>query len=70
MDILSLFQDAWKTFGTIHAVVSNAGINTEDLLRDEIDPNTGILMPPNLKALEVNLTGVHLRTTCLSQSLD
>lgn len=60
MDILSLFQAAWKKFGIIHSVVSNAGVNTENLFEDEIDPKTGILMPPNLKSVEINLTGMYI----------
>lgn len=58
LDIGTLFFDTWKTFGIIHAVVSNAGINTEaNLFKDDIDPETGILMPPNLKTMDVNLNG-------------
>ncbi|EOD43776.1 putative short chain dehydrogenase reductase protein [Neofusicoccum parvum UCRNP2] len=57
-DVLELFQAAWKAFGIIHAVLSNAGINKEDIFRDEIDSKTGKLLPPDLKLLDVNLTGM------------
>jgi len=54
-DILELFQLAWKTFGIIHAVLSNAGSNVEDLLTDHIDPDSGKLMAPSLGSIEINL---------------
>ncbi|PVH73222.1 NAD(P)-binding protein [Cadophora sp. DSE1049] len=56
-DVLSLFEAAHQRFGTIHAVLSNAGINSENLLDTEIDKETGALLPPNLKSLDVNLVG-------------
>ncbi|KAK7883673.1 hypothetical protein LTR67_010962 [Exophiala xenobiotica] len=47
----------WEKFGAIDAVVSNAGVNTgEVLLQHEIDPQTGLLRPPPLGTLEINLT--------------
>ncbi|PYI24930.1 NAD(P)-binding protein [Aspergillus indologenus CBS 114.80] len=58
VDVLSLFEAAHARFGTIHAVVSNAGINThEDLLVDGCDPATGGLQAPSIRSLEVNLIG-------------
>jgi NAD(P)-dependent dehydrogenase (short-subunit alcohol dehydrogenase family) len=56
--ILDLFEAGYKKFGVIHSVLSNAGINTnEDLLDDIIDAQTGRLRPPSLKSIEVNLLG-------------
>ncbi|GME65292.1 hypothetical protein GTA08_BOTSDO11911 [Neofusicoccum parvum] len=63
-DVLELFQAAWKAFGVIHAVLSNAGINKEDIFRDEIDSKTGKLLPPDLKLLDVNLTGMVYAVKC------
>jgi len=54
-NVLDLFQETWETFGVIHAVLSNAGVNKEDLLGDEIDPTTGRLLPPNLGSININL---------------
>lgn len=55
-EILEAFQTAWKTFGPLHAVISNAGINrNETLLEEEFDPESGKLLPPSLHALNVNL---------------
>ncbi|OQV07302.1 hypothetical protein CLAIMM_11757 [Cladophialophora immunda] len=54
-NILQVFQGAWKKFGKIDAVISNAGINQENLLDEEIDEATGMLKAPSLKNLEVNL---------------
>lgn len=57
-DVGSLFFTTWKKFGTIHAVISNAGVNThEGFLEDEYDKETGILLPPKLKSIEINLIG-------------
>lgn len=56
-DFLELFQLGWKTFGKIHAVLSNAGINSnEGLFEDHIDPVARKLLPPDLKSIHVNLT--------------
>ncbi|KAF5586544.1 NAD(P)-binding protein [Fusarium pseudoanthophilum] len=56
--ILDLFEAGYKKFGVIHSVLSNAGINTnEDLLDDMIDAQTGRLRPPSLKSIDVNLLG-------------
>lgn len=63
-DVLELFQETWKTFGIINAVLSNAGITNEDLLKDEINKDTGKLLPPNLKTFDVNLTGTVYVTKC------
>ena len=63
-DVLETFQAAWKRFGIIHAVLSNAGVNTEDLLTDNIDPSTGKLMAPDLRSVEINLFGHFHLTKC------
>jgi NAD(P)-dependent dehydrogenase (short-subunit alcohol dehydrogenase family) len=64
-DVLSLFQEASAKFGIIHAVLSNAGINThENLLNDEYDKHTGRLLPPDLKSIEVNLLGQLYAAKC------
>jgi NAD(P)-dependent dehydrogenase (short-subunit alcohol dehydrogenase family) len=61
---LELFEATWKTFGIIHAVLSNAGVSNENFLRDEVDPNTGKLLPPNIKIMDVNLTGTIYVAKC------
>lgn len=38
-------------------MLSNAGVVREDMFKDEIDPSTGKLMPPDMKSLDVNLGG-------------
>ncbi len=53
-DVLEMFQAAWKKFGTIHAVLSNAGVNTDTILKEEFDPS-GKLMAPNLQPVQINL---------------
>lgn len=53
-DILELFQEAWKKFGIINAVISNAGIFGEDLLAEKFDDD-GKLSEPDLTNLKVNL---------------
>lgn len=63
-DVLELFQKTWKTFGIIHAVLSNAGVNAESFLTDDIDRTTGKLLPPNLKLLDINLTGMIYVVKC------
>ncbi|KAK0650755.1 Secoisolariciresinol dehydrogenase [Lasiodiplodia hormozganensis] len=57
--VLSLFDATINTFSTLHAVLSNAGINTEDFAAtiDAVDPATGKLLAPDLKTVDVNLTG-------------
>ncbi|EKG10478.1 Short-chain dehydrogenase/reductase SDR [Macrophomina phaseolina MS6] len=58
-NVLSLFNATIAKFGNLHAVLSNAGINTEDFAAtiDKTDPSTGKLLPPGLKTMDVNLTG-------------
>lgn len=64
-DVLELFQEAFLRFGTIHSVLSNAGINgNESLLDEDIDEQSGKLLPPNLKSLDVNLLGQLYVTRC------
>lgn len=56
--MLDLFESAVARFGTIHGVLSNAGIVTDEgLLEDRIDEQTGRLLPPSLKSVDVNLNG-------------
>jgi hypothetical protein len=56
--VISLFEPTRKQFGVTNAVCSNAGINSgENLLEDECDASTGMLLVPKLKQLDVNLTG-------------
>lgn len=62
--MLELFQETWKTFGPIHAVLSNAGINKEDIFKDVVDYNTGKLLPPDTKIVEVNLLGMVYVVKC------
>lgn len=58
-NVLSLFDTTISALGPIQAVLSNAGVNTEDFAStiDKIDPGTGKLLPPSLKTMDVNLTG-------------
>ncbi len=62
--MLETFQCAWKTFGVIHAVLSNAGVNREDLFKEEIDPSTGKLIAPDLKSVEINLNAHFYAVKC------
>lgn len=57
--VISLFDATINTFSSLHAVLSNAGINTEDFAAtiDKVDPATGKPLPPSLKTVDVNLTG-------------
>jgi NAD(P)-dependent dehydrogenase (short-subunit alcohol dehydrogenase family) len=56
-DVLEIFQLTWRTFGTIDAVISNAGVNSgEDLFEDEIHPELGRLMAPKLRSIDINFT--------------
>lgn len=53
-----MFKAAKEKFGAVNHVFANAGISpTVTLLEDEVDEN-GDLLPPNLKTLDINLTGV------------
>ena len=65
-DVLQLFQSTWKTFGVIHSVLSNAGVNSHDnFLEDEFSHDDGaeggeggmILQPPDLTSININLIG-------------
>ena len=57
-DVGNLFFQTWTKWGAIHSVISNAGVNThEGFLDDEYDEKTGILLPPHLKSIEINLLG-------------
>lgn len=63
-DIVEIFEAAKSRFGTVHAIVSNAGINTESLLDDTLDESTGRLKAPSLQNLEVNLIAHMYLTKC------
>lgn len=64
-DVLGLFEAAHEKFGVIHSVLSNAGISThEGLLSDEFDKESGKLMAPSLKSIDVNLVGSIYVTKC------
>ena len=57
-DLLALHELAISSFGTIDAVIANAGINeVEDIFEDKFDEN-GKLLPPKHTVNEVNLKGV------------
>ncbi|KFY65403.1 hypothetical protein V496_02595 [Pseudogymnoascus sp. VKM F-4515 (FW-2607)] len=55
-DVVALFEAAHAKFGIINAVLSNHGISNENFLADEFDA-AGKLLPPNMKTIDVNLTG-------------
>ncbi|KAF2144754.1 uncharacterized protein K452DRAFT_245860 [Aplosporella prunicola CBS 121167] len=62
--VLELFETTVNTFGKIHAVLSNAGINKEDFLAKEFDAVTGKLLPPDLGLLDANLVGMVYVVKC------
>ncbi|KAH7067215.1 hypothetical protein FB567DRAFT_509435, partial [Paraphoma chrysanthemicola] len=53
-DLRAIFDAAIAKFGTIHAVLSNAGMHHEDLLREEFE-NDGGLKEPDTKSININL---------------
>lgn len=54
---LALFEKAIETFGRIDHVFANAGIGgTDNFCTDVLDAD-GKLMPPNMKTMDINLTG-------------
>ncbi|KKY20212.1 putative short-chain dehydrogenase reductase sdr [Diplodia seriata] len=59
--VLSLFDATAGHFPgrPLDAVLSNAGVNTEDFAAtiDATDPSTGALLPPDLSTVNVNLVG-------------
>lgn len=63
-DVLDTFQAAHEKFGTIHAVLANAGINKEDFLKDQIDEKSGRLQAPDLNTIHVNLVGAIYIAKC------
>lgn len=64
-DVLNLFHECWKKLGVIHAVLSNAGVNTfEGLLDDQFDTETGMLLPPETRSIDINLIGQIYITKC------
>ena len=63
-EVLDLFETTVNSFGKIHAVLSNAGINTEDFLAKEFDSVTGKLLPPDLGLLDANLVGMVYVVKC------
>lgn len=63
--MLELFQVGYLKFGGIDVVLANAGINgVDDMLESKFDSQTGKLLPPNLKTLDVNLLGVMYTVKC------
>jgi len=57
-ELLDLYELAIKTYGTLDAVVANAGLGeVEDIFEDKYDSN-GRLLPPKHILIEVNLKGV------------
>ncbi|KAL1903735.1 hypothetical protein Sste5344_010572 [Sporothrix stenoceras] len=56
-DVLNLFQATTIRFGTIHSVLSNAGVNTHEDLLDETFTDDGKLAAPSLKSIDINLVG-------------
>jgi NAD(P)-dependent dehydrogenase (short-subunit alcohol dehydrogenase family) len=64
--VLSLFEDAHARFGTIHAVLSNAGVSSEgrqNFLTSQLSPE-GRLLPPDTTTLDVNLLGMVYMAKC------
>ena len=57
--VLGLFEAAHARWGVIHAAICNAGVNTHEGLFDHRhgEENGGKLLPPDLRSLEINLTG-------------
>jgi NAD(P)-dependent dehydrogenase (short-subunit alcohol dehydrogenase family) len=49
-----IFDAAIEKFGVIHAVLSNAGIHSENLLEEDIDAD-GKLKKPNTASIDINL---------------
>ncbi|KAJ5631961.1 NAD(P)-binding protein [Penicillium lividum] len=62
-DVLALFQTTHRKYGIIHAVISNAGINAENLF-DENTTREGDPSVPDLKSIDVNLKGHIYVTRC------
>ncbi|KAL3426704.1 hypothetical protein PVAG01_00213 [Phlyctema vagabunda] len=63
-DVLQLFQSTWERFGTIHAVIGNAGINTENFMEDEYENDVPKLKAPDLTSINVNLIGQIYTAKC------
>lgn len=61
--MLEAFQAAHKRFGVIHAVLSNAGVNREDLFKEDFDAS-GRLMEPDLQSVNINLVGQFYAVKC------
>jgi NAD(P)-dependent dehydrogenase (short-subunit alcohol dehydrogenase family) len=57
-ELLRLHEIALEKYGTVDAVVANAGVNEmEDIFEDKFDEN-GRLLPPKHIVNEINLKGV------------
>jgi NAD(P)-dependent dehydrogenase (short-subunit alcohol dehydrogenase family) len=56
-DVLQLWQATWKKFGVINAVLSNAGINSENFDEDLYEEPVPKLKAPDLTSINVNLIG-------------
>lgn len=59
-----IFEAAIDKFGDLHAVLSNAGIHHEELLKEEFDSD-GKLAKPNTASIDINLTS-HLYASKLA----
>ncbi|PSN73008.1 NAD(P)-binding protein [Corynespora cassiicola Philippines] len=60
----AFFEDAMEKFGTIHTVLSNAGMHNENLLAESFD-SAGKLEAPSMRCLDINLTA-HFYVTKLA----
>lgn len=64
-DVLELFQAGHMEFGGIDAVLANAGVNeVGNLLEESFDVETGKLLAPTLKTLDINLVGMLYTARC------
>jgi NAD(P)-dependent dehydrogenase (short-subunit alcohol dehydrogenase family) len=60
----NLFDATIEKFGIVHAVISNAGMHHEALLKEEFDDN-GRLKSPNTNSIDINLVS-HLYASKLA----
>ncbi|KAF2995962.1 hypothetical protein E8E14_002796 [Neopestalotiopsis sp. 37M] len=60
----NLFDATIEKFGIVHAVISNAGMHHEALLKEEFDDN-GKLKSPNTNSIDINLVS-HLYASKLA----
>ncbi|KXJ87809.1 hypothetical protein Micbo1qcDRAFT_208001 [Microdochium bolleyi] len=61
--VLELFEAAHSRWGVINAAISNAGVNTHEGLfdhrldGDDKTSGNGMLLPPDLRSIDINLIG-------------